>query len=47
MHLIAYCAKNSKLKLKYYFSRLSGFKVLDQNSQNIILINDARTSWYT
>ena len=29
------------------FSRPSGFQVMDQNSQNNILINNLRTAWPT
>ena len=29
------------------FSRLSGFKVMDKYSQNIVLINNSRIAWPT
>ena len=45
MHLGADCLGNSKMALN--FSRHSGFKVVDQNSQNIVLVNNSRTPWPT
>ena len=42
MHLKANCPKNSKMAFK--FLQANGFLVVDQNSQNIVLINNSKTA---
>ena len=46
MHLIENCSRNSK-KWHLNFSRPSGFYVIDQNSKNVVWINNSRTAWPT
>ena len=54
IHLKANCPRNSKKKkkkklkkklLESYYAKQ--FSVMDQNSQNIVLINNSRTTWIT
>ena len=48
MHRIVGCPRNSKIALNFLiFVGRAFFEVMDQNSQNVVWINNSRTAWPT